>query len=51
MLCVVCFGRSWRAVVGFVCCALDCDERVNFNGDFDVDGQFDGVRSDFCCEN
>ena len=28
-----------------------CDEQIKFNGDFDVDGQFDGVRSDFCCGN
>jgi hypothetical protein len=27
-----------------------CDGQIKFNGDFDVDGQFDGVRSDFCCE-
>ena len=28
-----------------------CDEQIKFNGDFDVDGQFDGVWSDFCCVN
>ena len=36
VICVLC--------VGFVM------NKSKFFGDFDVDGQFDGVRSDFCCE-